>query len=267
MVCIPFIIAIFILIILVNINIKEGFTSNITTSTIESNINTIKNGLNFFQTNYLKDLNNNINTRLNKEYNNIYDTSTNQVSFSKYQNDYINQSPTLVINDNLELTIDISYATITQTNSYASLIQAIESCGYVKNNINGKLLTDPNDITEYKMVSVCSNILNGIKLSYDKFDTVIKESYSDVSGLNLLEYHQTIVEVIRHIQFQTPILFSVCIPYFNTGTTDYDLSSVQLDGANFAIIQDMIKTKYPSNYDTIINSYTRSFNDLIQNTL
>ena len=57
MVCIPFIIAILLLIILININKKEGFTRNITTSTIESNINIIKNGLNFFQSNYLKDLN------------------------------------------------------------------------------------------------------------------------------------------------------------------------------------------------------------------
>ena len=252
---------------MININKKEGFTRNITTSTIESNINIIKNGLNFFQSNYLKDLNYNINARLNKDYNNIYDTSTNQVSFSKYQYDYTIRSPSLEINDNLVMNIDISYAAITQTNSYASLIQAIDSCDYIKNNINGNILTNINDITEYKMVSICTNILNNIKLSYDKFNTVIKESYTDVSGLNLLEYHQTIVEVIRQIEFQTPILFSVCIPYFNTGTTDYDLSSVNLDGGNFGIVQDMIRAKYPSSYDSIINSYTRSFNDLIQNTL
>ena len=250
-----------------NINIKEGFTNNVTTNTIESNISLIKNGLNTFQNSYLKDLNNNIKANLNFDYTNIYDTSTNQVTFSKYQSDYLTQDPNLIINDNLEMNIDVNYANIITTNSYIALLSAIDSCIYIKNNINGYSLTNTDDITEYKMVSICLNILNDIKNQYNKFNIIINDSFSDISGLNLLEYHQTIVEVIRTIQFQTPILFFVCIPYFNTGNNDYDFSDININGENFEIIQDMIKSKYPSSYDTIINSYTHSFNDLLVNKL
>ena len=167
------------------------------------------------------------------------------------------------LNNKLELWIDVSYTNIINTTSYESLLQSITSSQYIKDNINGSSLTKTDDITEYKMVMICLNILNDIKLDYDKFHNTFNDYFSDVSGLNLLEYHQSIVEIIRSIEFITPTLFEVCIPYFNSGETDYDLSTITINGDNY---YNLLKTKYTNvdNYDRIINNYTNSFNDLLR---
>jgi hypothetical protein len=269
--CIPFFIAILLLIILVNVNIKEGFSQNVSTNKdlIDNNISLLKSGLNSFQSNYLKDFNNNITVRINQDYDNIYDISENDttphITFSKYQYDYTqaNNNIPVVLNDKLEMWIDVSYTNIINTISYESLLQSITSSQYIKDNINGTSLTKTEDITEYKMVMISLNILNDIKLDYDKFHNTFNDYFSNVSGLNLLEYHQSIVEIIRSIEFITPTLFEVCIPYFNSGETDYDLSTITLNGDNY---YNMIKTKYTNvdNYDRIINNYTKSFNNLLR---
>jgi hypothetical protein len=271
--CIPFFIAILLLIILINVNIKEGFTT--TTPLIDSNLDLIKNNLSSFQTNYLKDFKNNIKVALkNHSYDNVYNVSSDatKVDFSNYTYNYTqsisnsqNQKSPFVIDNYLEMNIDVSYTTIINSTSYNALINAIKSCEYIQNNINGNSLSKLDDINEYKMVSITLRILNDIKSQYDKFNIVFNNTFTDISGLNLLEYHQSIVEVIRGIEFATPILFYICIPYFNNKTLDYDLSQIKLNGENYGSIQNMMETKLlPDNYTRIINSYTNSFNDLLR---
>jgi hypothetical protein len=212
---IPFFIAILLLIILVNVNITEGFSNNITSDIIENyEIDLIKN-LNMFRVNYLNDFDINITSTLNHNYNNINDSSSNQIKFDNYLYKYRTRDPSFVyIND---LIMNVNYKNIYDSNSYKALQIALISCQNIINIVGLQIdeqtsLSD--DLNEYKMLLICIHVLNDINDEYKKFNYIFNNSFTDISGLNLLEYHETIVQIIRTIEYKTPLLFMLCIPYF-----------------------------------------------------
>ena len=294
---IPFFIAILLLIILVNVNIKEGFSVNLTSDIIENYERDLIKKLNIFRESYLNDFDNNITSTLNRNYDNINDSSSNQIKFDNYVYKYRTLDPSFVfIND---LTMNIKYTSIYESKSYKALQHCLIICQNIINIVGTKIdentsLTD--DVNEYKILLICIKILDDINDQYKKFVNVFNTSFTDISGLNLLEYHETIIQIIRTIEYQTPILFMLCIPYFEFNRMNlikneiindpirkqqseeylsseqyiqdkqkFDfLSNIKIkDITNFGPIIDMLKNQNP-NYETNMNEYTNSFNDLFE---
>ena len=265
--CIPFFIAILLLIILINVNTKEGFSDNVTSDLIKSNEEKLITNLKNFKTYYLIDLNKNIQARLNHNYNlQQFSNNTNDYDFGKYINNYRTSDPSFVIINELE--ISINHKNIYTSSSYNSLQSALISCQNIINIVGSQIIEEtslPDDINEYKILLICIKILDDINEQYNKFNYIFNSSnsFTDISGLELLESHDLIIQVIKKIDDQLPLLFTLCIPYLNDKTLNINLSTIKIkDITNFGPIIDMLKSNN-DNYDNYTNFLSNTFNDLI----
>ena len=265
--CIPFFIAILLLIILVNINIKEGFSNNITSDIIKSNETKLVDNILKYKQNFLFDFNKNIQATLNRNYNNVNDSSSNEIDFETYTTKYKTRDPSFVIINDLKMSI--KYTSIYDSDSYNSLQTALISCQNIINIVGLQINEETSlldDINEYKILLICIKILNDVNEQYNKFNYIFNSSssFTDISGLNLLESQELIIQVIHTILFQLPILMTVCIPYFMDKTTTIDLTTIKIsDITKFGPIIDMLKVNEELGYDKMINNFTNNYNDLI----
>uniref|UniRef100_A0A6C0JIZ3 Uncharacterized protein n=1 Tax=viral metagenome TaxID=1070528 RepID=A0A6C0JIZ3_9ZZZZ len=295
---IPFFIAILLLIILVNINVKEGFSNNVTSELIEKYEKDLLSNLYTFGGVYLYDIDRNITTTINRRYSNInYDTS-NEIDFNTYTKQYRSRDPSFVFIN--ELTMNVKYTSIYDSDSYNALQTALISCQNIINIVGSQINDEtslPEDLSEYKILLICIKLLNDINDQYKKFSNVFNSSisFTDISGLSLLEYQETIVQIIKSIQDNTPLIYIVCQQYFqnkefidmltknprNTSELNSYLSSFKykqhkefidflstikisdITNNDFKPIIDMLRKQDP-NYDENIKQYTFAFDDLIE---
>jgi hypothetical protein len=263
----PFFIAILLLIILVNINIKEGFSNNITSDLIKYNETKLIQSLLSFTDYFLDDVNNNIKSTINRDYNNINDNSNNNIDFDTYTTNFRTYDPSFAfIND---LSMNITYNNLFTSISYTSLQEALFICqniiDVVGKNINEQTSL-PDDITEYKILLICITVLNDINNQYTKFKYIFNtsNSFTNISGLNLLESQELIIQIIKTIKLKIIILKQICIKYFIEKKINVDLSSIKINSVpNSQQIIDLLKTN-DLEYNEYINKSKNIYNNLIQ---
>jgi len=300
------IIAILLLVILVNLNVKEGFSTTINTTYNMINLNetkqTIINNIAIYKTNYLSDFNSIFDSSFNVDPVNIYGdnaihnftsasidsgTGTNQIvdinRFDNYTYAYRTQPQKTIFPTVPGMIMTVNHKiTVKQTPSYIAIKQIIDNTqliiNYIKNiglftNYNNNaLLTNEKyrqqDIDDYKMILLTNLAVKGLLDQYNTLELELLTTgdnvyYTDTSGTNLITKHEAIIQTIRGILYQIPLLFFVCLPYFNNTAGSDILSNISKLDMNTMDGYNNIHGVFGTVLDRVVSStFTAPYNNL-----
>ena len=252
------IIAILLLVILVNLNVKEGFSTNFATTYNRIDLNATKQNildkLTIYKDNYLTDINSIFDASLNKDPNNIYGdneihnytfnnrddvpTTIDINKFDGYTQSYRIRNRKMESLDDFQyvpgLNMTIHYnKLINTTDSYIAIKNIVDYTQSIITNIgsvfanynNNKVLTNESytqtDINDYKMILLLNKRASSILIDYDSLNIIfMNNSFITTNDINLLSYHESIIQILRRIISKTPLLLFVCYPYFNGDIID-----------------------------------------------
>ena len=281
---------------------SDTFNATYNTINLNDTKQKIIDNITIYKANYLSDFNSIFDSSFNVDPNNIYGdnsihnftsaridsgTGTNQIvdinSFDNYTYAYRTQPkgtnfptvPGMIMTVNHKMSVK-------QTPSYIAIKQIIENTqliinymkdiGIFTNYNNNAVLTNEiyrqQDIDDYKMILLTNLAVTGLLDQYDTLELELITTgdnvyYTDTSGTNLITKHEAIIQTIRGILYQIPILFFVSLPYFNN-TADSDiLSNISQLDMNTMNGYNNIQGVFGTVLDRVVSStFTAPYNNL-----
>lgn len=281
---------------------SDMFNTTYNTINLNETKQTIIDNIAIYKTNYLSDFNSIFDSSLNVVTDNIYGdnsihnftsahidstTGTNQIvdinRFDNYTYAYRTQPkgtnfPTvpgmiMKVNHKISVKQSPSYIAITHIIEKTQLIiNYMKDIGIFTNYSNNAVLTNETysqeDIDDYKMILLTNLAVKGLLDQYDTLELELITTgdnvyYTDTSGANLITKHEAIIQTIRGILFQIPILFFVCLPYFNNTAGSDILSNISQLNMNTMDGYNNRNNVFKTVLDSIVSStFTAPYNNL-----